>query len=198
MKHILAKFKSKTEKIKNLEKSIAIYQDHIDIKNKELLEYEKQFIQLGNELKVLSSQYDQLKTESAKQYEQLELESSQRYDDLKSKNAQLEQTIVKAENEKLQLLKENYHSYKLFYLNHWMEVIHKSANQGCGLYYEVYEDRRQNAIANFITKNSLNEQEIQYLKDEYEYTEDHEVYSEIDEETGEEMSIYEIIAKESI
>lgn len=94
----------------------------------------------------------------------------------------------------------NYANYKKAYIDYRMQKIRKEANEGCGSYYEIYEENQQGLMSGFIDRNqdALSDQDIRYIKSEYGYVEDYTPYTEIDSETGESHTIKEIALRNSI
>lgn len=112
-------------------------------------------------------------------------------------------SVIEKQNQQLkaesnQLFNQSYASYKKAYIDHHIAKIDESANCGCGCYYEIYEERRQHGIANFIASNrpALSKYDRKYIKSQYDYDPNFKPYTEIDKETGEELTIWDILRRE--
>jgi len=141
---------------------------------------------LSYEIKGLQAELHRVKGENNALKSEVEKQSA-----IEQENRQL-----KAENKKL--FNQPYANYKRAYIDHHMTQIEKSANCGCGCYYEIYEERRQDGIANFIASNrpALSKYDRKYIKSEYDYDPNFKPYTEIDKETGEELNIWDIVRRE--
>lgn len=119
--------------------------------------------------------------------------------ELRNVNTRLSKSVAQAEAFSL----KNMYSLTVIkqkWLKAMIEDINNECYAGCGLYYELYEERRQNALANFLERNkhALTDEEIKQFKIDAEYIEDFEPYSEYDEELGRQVSIHEMIQQEMV
>ena len=114
------------------------------------------------------------------------------------KQSEIEKQNRQLKAESNQIFNQPYANYKRAYIDHHIAKIDNEANCGCGCYYEIYEERRQGGIANFIASNrpALSKYDRKYIKSQYDYDPNFKPYTEIDKETGEEMTIWDIVRRE--
>jgi len=115
------------------------------------------------------------------------------------------QSAIEKENRQLKAKSDerfsrSYANYKKAYIDHHIAKIDDEASFGCGSYYEIYEERRQEGIANFIASNrpALSKYDKKYIKSQYDYDPNFQPYTEIDKETGEELTIWDIVRREQV
>lgn len=176
----------KTDELAEIKKSSKTQNDFVSL----YVELEKQYkidsMNLASENERLSSELKQVQSDLAKALGEREA--------FKNEVDKYERKLKTA---KEAFFNQRYADYKLTYIDHHMLAINKDANQGCGSYFEIYEERRQNAMANFIHRNrqSLSAEDMDYIKQHYDYDPEYETYTEVDEVTGETLTIWDIVRK---
>ena len=109
----------------------------------------------------------------------------------------MNQTIKTQDNHQ-DIFNKPYAEYKKDYIDFWIKKIDDEAYCRCGCYYEIYAEFRHDGIDNFIAHNghALSEDDLIYIKTQHDYDPDFKPYTEIDAETGEELTMWDIVQLE--
>ena len=177
----------KIDELAEIKKSSKTQNDFVAL----YVELEKQYktdsMNLASENELLSSELKQAQSDLAKALGERE-----------AFKAEVDKHDRKLKAAAEECFKQSYEDYKRAYIDHHMLKIDHDAHHGSGSYYEIYEERRQNAIDDFVDRNidALSGSDIYYIKKQYGYESDHEPYTEVDEVIGETMTIWDIVRKQ--